>query len=190
MRSGGRFPSCRPRGGSGTIASTPGSPPYDVDVLTSSVGLSDYFEQVARQSDDAKASANWILGEVLAALKATGQSIEHFSVRPADLAALLKLVRGEVVSHSAAKQIFGVMLTTGDPPSRIAEREGLLKVKDESALARWIDEIFAEHPDEARRFVGGERRLQGVLVGHVMKKSKGTADPTRVNQLLAARLGL
>jgi aspartyl-tRNA(Asn)/glutamyl-tRNA(Gln) amidotransferase subunit B len=64
-----------------------------------------------------------------------------------------------------------------------------LKVSDDDALARWIDEVFAAHPAEAERFLAGERRLQGVLVGHVMKASKGSADPKRVNQLLAARSG-
>jgi len=93
------------------------------------------------------------------------------------------------VSRTAAKQIFTIMLATGNPPAQVAEREGLLKVSDDAALAAWIDEVFAEHPDEARRYMGGERRLQGVLVGQVMKKSKGSADPKRVNQLLAARLG-
>jgi aspartyl-tRNA(Asn)/glutamyl-tRNA(Gln) amidotransferase subunit B len=150
--------------------------------------MGDYFEQVARQSNDAKTAANWMLGEVFAALKSTGQSIEHFTVRPADLAALLNMVRDGVVSHSAAKQVFGKMVMSGDRPSAIAEREGLLKVSDDAALAKWIDEVFAEHPAEVERFVGGEKRLQGVLVGYVMKQSKGTADPKRVNQLLAERV--
>jgi len=162
---------------------------YDIEVLTSEVALGNYFEQVARASGDGKAAANWMLGEVLATLKSTGQSIEHFTVRPADFGALLTMVRDGVVSHSAAKQIFAAMVKSGDPPAAIAERDGLLKVTDDSALARWIDEVFAEFPAEAARYVGGEKRLQGVLVGHVMKRSKGSADPKRVNQLLAARAG-
>jgi aspartyl-tRNA(Asn)/glutamyl-tRNA(Gln) amidotransferase subunit B len=162
---------------------------YDIDVLTVGPALGDYFEHVARQSGDPKLAANWIMGEVLATLKTSGQSIEHFSVRPADLGALIVLVREGVVSHSAAKQIFTTMVSTGDAPEPIARREGLLKVSDDGALAAWIDEVFAEHPEESARFVGGERRLQGVLVGHVMKKSKGSADPKRVNQLLGARAG-
>jgi aspartyl-tRNA(Asn)/glutamyl-tRNA(Gln) amidotransferase subunit B len=130
-----------------------------------------------------------MLGEVFASLKSTGQSIEHFTVRPADLAALLTMVRDGAVSHSAAKQIFGKMVSSGDRPSAIAKRDGLLKVSDDSALVKWIDEVFAEHPAEVQRFLGGEKRLQGVLVGYVMKRSKGSADPKRVNQLLAERVG-
>jgi aspartyl-tRNA(Asn)/glutamyl-tRNA(Gln) amidotransferase subunit B len=72
----------------------------------------------------------------------------------------------------------------------IAEREGLLQVGDETQLLAWIDEVFAENPEEARRFAAGERKLLGVLVGLVMKKSKGRADPRKVNQLIAARLSV
>jgi len=170
-------------------ASHVGLSAYDIDVLTSSVALGDYFEQVARRSGDPKAAANWVLGEVLATLKNTGQSIDRFSVRPADLGDLLVLVRDGTISNSAAKQIFATMVATGDPPGRIVDREGLRKVTDDAALIAWIDEVVAEHPDEAARLFGGEKRLQGVLVGHVMKKSKGSADPKRVNQLLAERSG-
>ncbi|MBX6331706.1 MAG: Asp-tRNA(Asn)/Glu-tRNA(Gln) amidotransferase subunit GatB [Gemmatimonadaceae bacterium] len=164
-------------------------PAGDIEVLTANAKLADYFESVARQHGDAKSAANWVMGEVLAALNATGQSVEHFAVRPADLAKLLDLVRDGVVSHSAAKQIFAHMAETGDPPQQIAEREGLIQVRDADELARWVDEVLAENPTEAARFKNGEKKLLGVLVGLVMKKSKGRADPRRVNQLLSERGG-
>ncbi len=160
---------------------------YDLEVLTASPGVADYFEHVARPLDDAKSAANWVMGEVLAAVNATGGDIAHFSIRPSDLAALLGLVKNGTVSHSAAKQIFGAMVVTGDPPLQIAEREGLLKVSDHSQIRTWVDEVFAEHPVEAQRFAAGERKLQGVLVGLVMRKSGGRADPRVLNQILAAR---
>jgi aspartyl-tRNA(Asn)/glutamyl-tRNA(Gln) amidotransferase subunit B len=163
--------------------------PYDVAVLTANPATGEYFEQSARQSGNAKAAANWIMGEVLAALKDTGEGIAQFRVRPGELSELIRLVDDGVVSHSAAKQIFGTMVGTGDRPSHIAERQGLLKVTDDAALSGWIDAVIAEHPDEAQRFVAGEKRLLGVLVGYVMKKSKGSADPKRINQLLLARAG-
>jgi aspartyl-tRNA(Asn)/glutamyl-tRNA(Gln) amidotransferase subunit B len=170
-------------------ASYPALTPYDVGVLTATRALGDYFDELATRSGDAKTAANWMLGEVLATLKSAGISIDELRIRPADLAELLALVRDGVVSRTAAKQIFNVMVESGGAPRAIAEREGLLKVSDDDALVRWIDDVFAEHPGEAGRFVGGERRLQGVLVGLVMKKSNGSADPKRVNQLLAARAG-
>jgi aspartyl-tRNA(Asn)/glutamyl-tRNA(Gln) amidotransferase subunit B len=163
--------------------------PHDINVLTAEPAMGQYFEAVAHRSGDPKAAANWMLGEVLATLKTSDQEIAHFTVRPADLGDLIVLVRDGVISHSAAKQVFADMVRSGDPPRAIAERDGLLKVSDDAPLQAWIDEVLAEHPDEASRYLRGEQRLQGVLVGHVMKKSKGSADPKRVNQLLAARAG-
>jgi aspartyl-tRNA(Asn)/glutamyl-tRNA(Gln) amidotransferase subunit B len=162
---------------------------YDVDVLTASPALADYFEGVARQHGDAKAAANWVMGEVLAAIKNTGQPIAHFSVRPADLATLLDMVRDGAVSHTAAKQIFASMVKSGDAPTDIAARDGLLKVTDDDALRRWLDEVIAENPKEVARYSAGEKKLQGVLIGAAMKKSKGSADPRRLAQLLSERFG-
>jgi aspartyl-tRNA(Asn)/glutamyl-tRNA(Gln) amidotransferase subunit B len=162
---------------------------YDLDVLTASRGTADYFEHVARAHGDGKLVANWVLGEVAAAVKAADVGIDHFPVRPRDLAALLDMVRDDAITNTAAKKIFGVMLATGDPPATIAGRDGLLKVSDDSRLREWVDAVLAEHPDEARRFLAGEKKLQGVLVGFVMRKSGGSADPSKVNQLLAERTG-
>ncbi|HXD47313.1 MAG TPA: Asp-tRNA(Asn)/Glu-tRNA(Gln) amidotransferase subunit GatB [Gemmatimonadaceae bacterium] len=160
-----------------------------VERLVASRAVGDYFEQVARQSADPKAAANWLTTEVPAALNASSSSLDQLAVRPADLAQLITLVNSGVVSHTAAKQIFATMVATGDPPRRVAERDGLLKVSDDDRLAAWIDEVLAASPEEAARYLGGEQRLQGVLVGQVMKRSNGSADPKRVNQLLAARIG-
>ncbi len=161
---------------------------YDVEVLTSSPELSEYFEGVAHQSGDAKAAANWTINGVLAALNASGDSLGTFRVRPADLAALIKLIADGVITRSAATQVFAEMVKTGSRPEQVAQREGLIRVDDDGALRGWIDEVFAEHPVEANRYVAGEKKLQGVLVGFVMKKSKGSADAKKVNQLLAARV--
>jgi len=107
----------------------------------------------------------------------------------ADLAALLDLVRSGAVSRTAGKQIFGIMRASGRAPAEIAQREGLGKVSDDGQLRRWLDEVIAEMPAEAQRFGNGERKIQGVVIGAVMKKSKGSADPKRLAQLLAERFG-
>jgi aspartyl-tRNA(Asn)/glutamyl-tRNA(Gln) amidotransferase subunit B len=161
---------------------------YDVDVLTANPRLADYYESAARAHGEPKAAANWVMGEVMATLRTSGEDIARFRVRPADLASLLDLVRDGIVSHTAAKQIFARMVATGDPPAQIAEREGLVKIGDDAQLAAWLDEVITENPSEAERFRNGEKKLQGVLIGAVMKKSKGRADPRKLNQLLAARL--
>jgi aspartyl-tRNA(Asn)/glutamyl-tRNA(Gln) amidotransferase subunit B len=160
---------------------------YDIDVLTASPRIAEYFEAVAHAHGDAKTAANWIMGEVLAVLKQSGLPIEQFPVRPRDLATLLDMVRSGVVSHSAAKRIFARMVETGDLPAQIAEREGLVQVGDEAQLAAWVDEVLAAQPAEWNRYRAGEKKLLGVFVGAVMKKSGGRADPKKVNQLLTTR---
>ncbi|MDQ2666521.1 MAG: Asp-tRNA(Asn)/Glu-tRNA(Gln) amidotransferase subunit GatB [Gemmatimonadota bacterium] len=162
---------------------------YDLDVITANPRVADYYESVARTHGDPKVAANWVMGEVLAQLKTDGIDISGFAIRPADLAQLLDLVKGGVVSHTAAKQVFARMVMTGDSPGQIAEREGLIKVDDDALLAGWLDEVIQDMPAEAERYRAGEKRLQGVLIGAAMKKSKGRADPRKLNQLLAERLG-
>jgi aspartyl-tRNA(Asn)/glutamyl-tRNA(Gln) amidotransferase subunit B len=161
----------------------------EVEQLTATPALAEYFEAVARASGDGKGAYNWVMGEVMAALRGSGEDIGRFRVRPADLAQLLNLVRDGTISHTAAKRVFAHMVETGKPAAQVAADEGLLQVGDEAAISTWVNEVLEEHPEEAKRYLSGEKKLQGVLVGFVMKKSKGRADPKRVNQLLSSRGG-
>jgi aspartyl-tRNA(Asn)/glutamyl-tRNA(Gln) amidotransferase subunit B len=163
---------------------------YDAEVLTADKALGDYFEEVARAHKEPKAVANWVMGEVRAALNAGKRDIASFPVRPADLAELIDLVADNTVSGTAAKRVFAIMAETGQRAPQIAQREGLIQVRDDESLRQWIEDVIAEHEPEATRCARGERKLLGVLVGFVMKKSKGRADPRRVNELLAQRLGV
>jgi len=161
----------------------------EVEQLTANPALAEYFEEAARASGDGKVGYNWVMGEVQVALRSSGEAIGQFRVRPADLAQLIKLVREGTISHTAAKRVFAQMVETGKPAAQVAADEGLVQVGDESAIATWVEEVLSEHPEEAARYLAGEKKLQGVLVGFVMKKSKGRADPKRVNQLLSSRGG-
>jgi aspartyl-tRNA(Asn)/glutamyl-tRNA(Gln) amidotransferase subunit B len=161
----------------------------EIEQLTSDPDIGEYFETVARDSGEPKAAANWVMGELQAALNSTGTAVGTIRVRPVDLSQLIKLIRDGLVSHAAGKKIFALMLESGKPAPQIAKEAGLLQVGDDTALAAWIDEVLAEHPDESKRYFAGEKKLQGVLIGFVMKKSAGKADPKRVNQLLMSRAG-
>ena len=160
---------------------------YDVQELTADPATGPFFESVLALHGDAKAVANWVSGEVRATLNETGTAWSAVPVVPERLAALLDLVRDGVVSSSAAKKIYALLLTSADAPRAIAERDGLVQVRDDDALAGWVNEVLAENPAEAARFAAGEKKLTGLLVGLVMKKSQGRADPKLVNQLLASR---
>jgi aspartyl-tRNA(Asn)/glutamyl-tRNA(Gln) amidotransferase subunit B len=159
----------------------------EIEQLTVTVELADRFEAVVAASGDAKRAANWVLGVLLASVNARGIALGAHPVAVDQLGALIRLEGSGAVSNTAAKQIFAILEDQGGDPGAIAAREGLLQVSDDSALVAWIDEVIAGMPAEAARFLAGEKKLQGVLVGAVMKKSKGSADPKRVNQLLGER---
>jgi aspartyl-tRNA(Asn)/glutamyl-tRNA(Gln) amidotransferase subunit B len=161
----------------------------EVEQLLATRELADRFESVASASGDAKRAANWMLGTVLASVNASGIALAAHPVAVERLAALIKLEAAGDLSNTAARQLFAMLEQQDGDPLELARATGLLQVRDDGALVGWIDEVFAENPAEAARFVGGEKKLQGVLVGLVMKKSKGAADPKKVNQLLGARAG-
>ena len=160
--------------------------PPEIEVLTASVPLAKYFEEVTAAGGEAKAAANWVMRDVRQLLNA-GLDIDSVRIRPPELAQLLQLVRDGTVSHAAATRIFAIASETGERPLEVAKREGLLQERNEDALAGWVDQVLAENPDVAARFRGGDKKLLGVLVGLVMKASKGRADPKAINQLLSAR---
>jgi aspartyl-tRNA(Asn)/glutamyl-tRNA(Gln) amidotransferase subunit B len=159
-------------------------PAYDARVLAADVALADYFEEAVAQGADAKAAANWIMSEVLSAYNATGL----LAVPPGDVAALLAMVRDGVVSHQAAKKVYGEQAAAGGRPRDIAERLGLIQVRDTSSLERWVDEVIAACPAEVTRYRQGEAKLLGFLVGQVMKRSQGQADPKGVQPVLVRKL--
>jgi aspartyl-tRNA(Asn)/glutamyl-tRNA(Gln) amidotransferase subunit B len=163
-------------------------PAYDAEVLTAARELAAYFEGVVAAHGDAKVAANWVMGEVMARLNDAGVGIDALRVSPKQLGSLLDLVRDGVVSNSAAKTIFARMFESGEDAAVIADREGLRQVGDDGQLVAWIDKVLVAHPDESRRFLAGERKLLGVLVGLVMKVSGGKADPKKVNRLLSERV--
>jgi aspartyl-tRNA(Asn)/glutamyl-tRNA(Gln) amidotransferase subunit B len=171
------------------FASQYGLSDSEIEQLLATRDLADRFEVVATACGDAKRAANWMLGTVLASVNASGIALAEHPVSPARLGALIRLEAAGDISNTAARQLFSMLEQQDGDPLELARAAGLLLVNDDEALVGWIDEVFAENPAEAARFAGGERKLQGVLVGLVMRKSKGSADPRKVNQLLAARAG-
>jgi aspartyl-tRNA(Asn)/glutamyl-tRNA(Gln) amidotransferase subunit B len=157
---------------------------YNVTVLTQEPVIADYFEAIVAAGAEAKTAANWVLGEVLAAFNEQGV----FVVAPARIAELTLMVGEGVVSLQAAKRIYAELLAGDAAPRAVAERLGLLQVRDAGALTDWVDEVVVAHPDEVARYRGGEAKLIGFFVGQVMKRSGGKADPKGIQPILRARL--
>ena len=161
-----------------------GLPGYDARVLAGEVALANYYEATVTAGADPKSAANWVMTEVMTAWNETGS----FPVSAASLAGLITLVRDGTVSLQAAKKVFAELRVAGGEPRATAERLGLIQVRDESALEEWVDAVIAAHPDEVARFRAGEAKLVGFLVGQIMKRSQGKADPKGVQPVLLKRL--
>jgi aspartyl-tRNA(Asn)/glutamyl-tRNA(Gln) amidotransferase subunit B len=160
-------------------------PQYDARVLSGERAVADYFEAVVAAGADPKTAANWVMGEAMTGYNESG----GFAVAPARLAELIEIVRDGTVSHQAAKKIYGEMLTADGSARAIAQRLGLVQVRDAVALEGWVDEVVAAHPGEVARFRAGEAKLMAFFVGQVMKRSQGKADPKAVPAVIARRLG-
>ncbi|MEX0912119.1 MAG: Asp-tRNA(Asn)/Glu-tRNA(Gln) amidotransferase subunit GatB, partial [Gemmatimonadota bacterium] len=156
--------------------------------LTASRAVADYFEAAIAAGAEPGETASWVMGEVLAGVKAERTTIGEFAIRPAELAELLALLRSGKISRPIARQVFGTMLETGRSPEDIVEKEGLVQIRDASALETWVDQALEGSPDEVQRFRGGEKKLMGFFVGQVMKASRGKADPKQVSEMLRQRL--
>ena len=165
-----------------------GLSPYDAGVLCAERRIADYFEKVASLTGDAKTSSNWIMREVMEELKGVGGSIDDFLVAPDQLAALIGLVKKDVISGAAGREVFKEMARKGEDAEAVLDRLGLRQISDGGELDRFIEEVLEEHPGEVERFRNGEEKLLGFFVGQVMKKSRGKANPKKTGEMLRERL--
>lgn len=163
-------------------------PEYDADVLTSSRPLADYFEQCAQACNNAKSTANWIMGELTRALNDNGIAVENCPVSPAQLAGLIKLIDGGTISGTIAKKVFEEIWKNGGEAAAIVEQQGLAQVSDTGAIESAIDQIMAANMGQVEEYRGGKDKVFGFFVGQVMKAMKGKANPAVVNDLLKQKL--
>jgi aspartyl-tRNA(Asn)/glutamyl-tRNA(Gln) amidotransferase subunit B len=161
---------------------------YDAQVLTLTRAMGDYFEKAAAAGGDARAAANWVMGELSGLLKQNGLEITDSPVSPENLGALIALIASGKISGKLAKEIFPKMFSSGDAPEAILEREGLEQISDEGELAKIIDDVIAASPKQVEQYRSGKMAVAGFFVGQVMKATRGQADPAAVNRMLKERL--
>ncbi len=162
---------------------------YSAKVLTDNKELGDFFEESLKHyRQDPKLTANWLLNDLLGNLSEAGKEIESSPVSPKSLAELVKLIKENVLSSKLAKEVIKEMTATGKSPSQIVEEKGLRQVSDEGQIRSMIEEVLKENPKEVERLKAGEEKVFGFLVGQVMKKAKGKANPQLVNRILKEML--
>ena len=162
---------------------------YDSLTLTATRETADYFERtVAVAPGDAKSAANWVMGELAAALNRTDLHITQSPVTPEMLGSLVMRIRDNTLSSKMAKEVFEAMwLGEGDADAVIAAR-GLKQVTDNKELGQLVEEVLAAHPDQLVQLRAGKDKVLGFLVGQIMKKSQGKANPQQVNALIRDKL--
>ena len=137
---------------------------------------------------DPKAASNWVTSDLFGALNRLGKDIGESPVSPVQAAALLKLVSDGTLSGSLAKQVFEIMLETGDDPAKIVEDKGLKQTSDTGAIEAVIADVLANNPGQLEAYRGGKEALFGFFVGQTMKAMAGKANPGVVNELLKKAL--
>jgi aspartyl-tRNA(Asn)/glutamyl-tRNA(Gln) amidotransferase subunit B len=161
---------------------------YDANLLTASRALATYFEQVAGACGDAKLAANWIGGDLSAALNKAGLEIGDSPISAAGLAGLLARIQDRTLSGKLAKQVFEAMWRGEGDADAIITAKGLRLITDTSAIEALIDDIIAANPNQVEQYRAGKDKLFGFFVGQVMRASKGQANPEQVNALLKVKL--
>lgn len=166
-----------------------GITPYNAGVLTAEVETARWFDALLEEGTAPVAASNWATGELFGALNRIGKDITESPVTPGQAAELLALVADGTLSGSLAKQVFEVMLETGDAPGKIVEERGLKQTSDSGAIEAVIAEVLAKNPNQLEQYRGGKVALFGFFVGQTMKAMGGKANPGVVNELLKKALG-
>jgi aspartyl-tRNA(Asn)/glutamyl-tRNA(Gln) amidotransferase subunit B len=159
-------------------------PEGDAALLSQGRAMADYFEQTAALSGNPRASANWIMGELIRKLKELGRDITDVGVPPASLAELIQLIDQGAISGPTAKEVFERVFDTGQRPRDIVAESGLGRIDDADAIEAAVRAVVEAHPDAAADYRAGKTKTFGFLVGQVMKATGGRANPTLVGAQL------
>ena len=168
-------------------------PVYDAGVLTASREMARYYEALTRHLNgdaklNAKLAANWVIGELSAALNKDSLDIDQSKVGAQQLAGLLARINDNTLSGKLAKEVFETMWSEGQSADEIIEARGLKQITDSSAIEKAIDEVIAANPRQLADYLSGKDKLFGFFVGQVMKITAGKANPAQVNDLLKQKL--
>jgi aspartyl-tRNA(Asn)/glutamyl-tRNA(Gln) amidotransferase subunit B len=171
----------------------------DADILTSDLDTAKYFEQVLEEMPEiagnteitklkAKKVSNWLLSELIAILNEANMSISEMKIDHKDFAGLIELIDSGAISGKIAKDVFVEMFETGKSPSRIVKEKGLTQISDTGELQTIIAEVISNNEKSVTDYRAGKQQAFGFLIGQVMAKTKGQANPSIVNEILKEKL--
>ncbi len=161
---------------------------YDAGVLTAEKALAEYFEQVVKAYNNPKVVTNWVTVELLGRLNAVNKGVEESPVSTGQLAELLKLIEKGIISGKIAKTVFEEMFNSGKNPQAIVREKKLVQITDEKEIGKIVEEVLKENPDAVKEYGKGKEKAIGHLVGQVMRKTRGKANPQLVNKILKDKL--
>lgn len=161
---------------------------FDVETLTTERNLAEWFEAAAAQTKDPKKVANWVLAEVLAVLNEKHIGLEHLPFGPDHIAELVNELDAQTITSKQAKDVFVEMLESGEHPRQIIKNRGMTQVSDTGTIEKLVDEVFAANPQAIADWKKGKTNVAGWLMGQVMKKSQGKANPNQTTELVRKKL--
>ena len=160
---------------------------YDTNLLVANKALSDYFEEVLKHTQQVKLAANWMITEVLSVLNKTGKTLTEINLNPLHLAQMIEMIVGNEISSKQAKLVFEELLK-GKDPKTVVKEQGMEQVSDTASILQMICEVLEEQPQAIEDYRNGKDRAVGFIVGQIMKKSKGQANPGITNKLVVEEL--
>jgi len=166
-----------------------GITPYNAGVLTAEVETARWFDALLAAGAKPAQASNWVAAELFGALNRLGKGIAESPVSPAQAAELLGLIADGTLSNTLGKQVFEIMLETGQGAGALVEERGLKQTSDTGEIEKVIAEVMAANPDKVDEYRGGKDKLFGFFVGQTMKAMGGKANPAVVNELLKKTLG-
>jgi aspartyl-tRNA(Asn)/glutamyl-tRNA(Gln) amidotransferase subunit B len=164
---------------------------YDAGVLTGEKAIAEYFESAVKHTSERvapKAIANWMTGELFSLMNQSDSSVKALKVQPGALAELVELVTSGEINQTTGKAVLAEMFQSGKGAGEIVEARGLKQVSDESQIARLVEQVLAENPDQVASFKAGKATVANWLFGQVMKKTAGKANPGLVRKELESQL--
>ena len=161
----------------------------DAEEIARNMQIAEYFEATLESfSKDAQLISNWILSEVTAVLNRENIEINDFYIEPNRLASLLSRIDDNTISSKIAKDLFSQMLTSDESADEMIEKQGLEQITDEDSITQFVTEVLDEFSEQKDQYLAGKEQVLGFLVGQVMKRSKGKANPKLVNELIIRQI--